>query len=156
MLWWLTAAACVRNGGPRYAPSSPPTPPCLPQSAGLGLGVHAGHGLLLARLPARHEQETPRWSSPVFLRVTVGQVGLIMGYEQVRSCMHVSWCTYNPRGADPGAMGQHWPLPLVGRQRRLLALPPLHLEGGGCLAGSSRCVCAAVPAELPTSQLPPG
>jgi hypothetical protein len=89
--------------------------------------MRAGHGLLLARLPARRDQEAPRWSSPVFLRVTVGQVGFIMGYEQVRSCMHVSWCTYNPRSHGSAlALASGWKAATA----LLQALTPLHPEGG--------------------------
>lgn len=55
--------------------------------AGLGVGFRSGHGILLAHLPAHRPSEPPRWSAPVFLKYNVGQVGFIMGYEQVDTLM---------------------------------------------------------------------
>ena len=40
-------------------------------SAGLGVGFRSGHGILLAHLPAHRPSEPPRWSAPVFLKVSV-------------------------------------------------------------------------------------
>ncbi|KAI3428488.1 hypothetical protein D9Q98_007313 [Chlorella vulgaris] len=59
--------------------------------AGLGVGLRRGHGILLSRLPSRSSTgtafEPPLWSAPVFLKVTIAQLGFIFGFEQLDTFM---------------------------------------------------------------------
>ncbi|GAB4814474.1 hypothetical protein N2152v2_001520 [Parachlorella kessleri] len=50
-------------------------------------GYRGGHGFMLAKLPPAAPNLPPRWSAPLFLSLSVAELGILMGVERAETFM---------------------------------------------------------------------